>query len=80
MESTATKETLDRILFEITYSNRMGMIKLIEELSGEEYETTKEVFELAKLNKAGLRVKLKDLYDYYFNEYEECSKNVQNYC
>ena len=58
-------EVLDRIVFEIALGSRKGMIKLIQELSGEEYETPNDVFELASENKKQLRMNLKNLYDYY---------------
>jgi hypothetical protein len=61
-------KTLDRIVFEIAYNNRKGMISIIQELSKDEYENINDVFELAKQSKKQLRMTLKNLYDYYTNE------------
>ena len=61
-------ETLDRIVFEMAYNNRKGMISIIQELSKDEYENINDVFELAKQSKKQLRMTLKNLYDYYTNK------------
>ena len=58
------KETINRITFEIAYNKRIGMMNLIRELSGDEYENIDAVFELAKKSKNQLRFELKNILDY----------------
>jgi protein-tyrosine phosphatase len=47
------------------------MVQLIQELSGEEFETLDEVWSLAEETKQQLRNRLSHIADYYENEQSE---------
>ena len=61
-------EVIDSLTFEIAQSNRTSMINCIIEHSGEEYEDTASLVELAKKTDEQLRYTIKDIITYYVQD------------
>lgn len=49
-------------------NKRICMVQTIQELSGEEFETTESVWNIAEETKKQIRNRLHDLLDYYIDE------------
>jgi hypothetical protein len=62
------QDKLTQIKNALVTDDRVTMVSTIQELAGDEYETTDSVFELAKMNKQELREVLSGIYDYYLEE------------
>ena len=61
-------EVIDSLTFEIAQSNRTSMINCILEYSGEEYEDTDSIIELAKKTDEQLRYTIRDIITYYVQD------------
>jgi len=61
-------EKLKSIVHEIVFGSRKTKIKLIRELSGEEFETVNDVFELAEKTDEQINIALSGLFDYFSND------------
>lgn len=61
-------EVIDSLTFEIAQSNRTSMINCIIEHSGEEYEDTASLIELAKKTDEQLRYTIRDIITYYVQD------------
>jgi len=65
------KSPIIKIAKVLQSNKRVKMVQLIQELSGEEFETLDEVWSLAEETKKQLRTRLYDIAEYYENEQKE---------
>lgn len=65
------KSPIIKIAKALQSNKRIKMVQLIQELSGEEFETLDEVWSLAEETKQQLRNRLSHIADYYENEQSE---------
>lgn len=65
------KSPIIKIAKALQSNKRVKMVQLIQELSGEEFETLEDVWSLAEETKQQLRNRLYTLVDYYETEQNE---------
>lgn len=59
------KSIILKIAKVLNENKRVKMVQLIQELSGEEFETTEEVWSIAEEGKKQLRARLYNIAEYY---------------
>jgi hypothetical protein len=65
------KSPIIKIAKVLQSNKRVKMVQLIQELSGEEFETLDEVWSLAEETKKQLRTRLYNIAEYYENKQKE---------
>jgi protein-tyrosine phosphatase len=65
------KSPIIKIAKALQSNKRVKMVQLIQELSGEEFETLDDVWSVAEETKKQLRTRLYDIAEYYENEQKE---------